>query len=412
MLLGSRIEFTPKGPRRQPGHDLIGARLLLGGRLGIAGEDPLAAGGVGHALGLEGPAHLERRDALDLVLAATRRNVEQSAVGLRESARKKCHRDFVDAGGGFEADILEAFVDRVDGRILLLVDRLEILFTSNGGAEELFSIEHRDDGVLELHVVHPQGARHVRKGQLILAVRGEVVLDYRSATSPERQAVAVVLLGSCSLHGVGSGHGTRASIAQPLTCYLLGRRQVLVHERRGDLQRRGDVVESVVRLIPRQQRRGIDVQIQQIGDRVRILAPVQAMQAFASNLVVLIPRLVECGLEKGDQRSDVGVLGLRLAGRRHQPPPQFAEGLFPDLGIFRHVGHRHAVEGDRAGPVLGVVTLEAVVLDQAPLLGHLGVWRGATPGGQGERRSNQCRYQQPYDSAGVPAERQSAHSPQ
>ncbi len=149
--------------------------------------------------------------------------------------------------------------------------------------------------------MHPQGARHVREGQLILAVRGEVMLDNRSATSTERQAVPVVLLGPCALHVVGSSNRTGTRVAQCLARYLLRCRQVLVQEGRRHLQRRGDVVESIMRLIPRQQRRGIDVQVQQIGDGVRILAPVQAMQAFAPNLVVPIPRLVECGLEKRDQ---------------------------------------------------------------------------------------------------------------
>ena len=50
------------------------------------------------------------------------------------------HRHRVRAGGGLELDALQARVDRIDRRILLLVDGLQVLFAADIGLEELLAV--------------------------------------------------------------------------------------------------------------------------------------------------------------------------------------------------------------------------------------------------------------------------------
>ena len=63
------------------------------------------------------------------------------------------HRHLVRAGRGLEADALQALVDRIDRRVLLLVDGLHVLLAADVGLPELLAVERGDEVVLELHVV-------------------------------------------------------------------------------------------------------------------------------------------------------------------------------------------------------------------------------------------------------------------
>ena len=54
------------------------------------------------------------------------------------------------------------------------------------------------------------------------------------------------------------------------------------------------------------------------------------------------------------------VIGLRLAGWRHEAALQFAHGLFQLLGVVGDAVGAHGVEGNTTGPVGRVMTLLAV----------------------------------------------------
>ena len=62
--------------------------------------------------------------------------------------------------------------------------------------------------------------------------------------------------------------------------------EVLVEERRRHLQHLGDVVEAVAQVVLRQQRRGIDLETEQVAHRVRVFAAVQAMQLHVARVRV------------------------------------------------------------------------------------------------------------------------------
>ncbi len=85
----------------------------------------------------------------------------------------------------------------------------------------------------------------------------------------------MILLRTGTLHGVGRGDRTSGSVTHRFGRNLVGRRQVLIHERRRDLQRGRYVVKTVMSLVARQQHGGVDLQVQQIRDGVGIFPAIE-----------------------------------------------------------------------------------------------------------------------------------------
>ena len=56
------------------------------------------------------------------------------------------------------------------------------------------------------------------------------------------------------------------------------RRRVRLEQRRGNGQRARDVVEAARRVVGRQQRRDVDLEAEEIANRVRVLRPIEAME--------------------------------------------------------------------------------------------------------------------------------------
>ncbi len=77
---------------------------------------------------------------------------------------------------------------------------------------------------------------------------------------------------------------------------------------------------------------------------------------------------VDRALEPRDERVDARLLGLRPARRRHQAAAQLAHGGLEHLGLQRHGIGPQPFEHDAARGVGRVVALDAVGLDERPLL--------------------------------------------
>ncbi len=92
-------------------------------------------------------------------------------------------------------------------------------------------------------------------------------------------------------------------------------------------------------------------------------------------------RSVQMRLQEADELVDLGLLGLRLVRRGHEPPAQLAHRLLPDLGVLPDALRTHRVEGDTAGPIGRVVALAAVLVEESPLRGL--VRRGLCVGPRG-----------------------------
>src|SRR6185503_8644658 len=126
--------------------------------------------------------HFERAYAQHALLAATGDVGFEPAFGLRVTALPECDANLVRACGRGEPNVLQAFVDRIDGRVLPLVDGLHVGFAADRGLVDLAAIERHDDLVLELHVVDPDRLRHVGDVDDVLAVGRELMLDDDAAT--------------------------------------------------------------------------------------------------------------------------------------------------------------------------------------------------------------------------------------
>ena len=264
------------------------------------------------------------------------------------------------------------------GRIECLVDRLVIAFAADVRAVELLAVEQHDDRVLELHARHFARERHVADRELVLAVGGEVVLDDEAAARPERHTLEVMLLAARArsalrrqrdhhVRGVAvlGRERRRFEVADGLLRDRARGADVLRDEGRRNLERVGVVVETAFDVVLGQQHGGVDVEREQIVDRVRVLAAVQAMQRHSTGLALVGGR-IDAVLEPGDELRRGLAIRARLPGRRHETASQLANRGFPRLGILGDAVRRQLVECATAGLLRTVVAIEAVVLDHAP----------------------------------------------
>ena len=142
--------------------------------------------------------------------------------------------------------------------------------------------------------------------------------------------------------------------------------EVLVEERRRDLQRAGDVVEAVVRIVTRQQGRRVDLEAQQVAHRVGVFA-VQAVQAHMARCDLAACRRIDTGLQPVDDVPRLGLGWPVLAWRRHQVATHLSNGRFPGLRIRMRVVWRQRLEREPTRPVVSVVAAEAVLLQDGPV---------------------------------------------
>ena len=144
------------------------------------------------------------------------------------------------------------------------------------------------------------------------------------------------------------------------------RRQVALEERRRDRQDRGHVVEAVrVRVVGRQERRHVHVDVQQVPDRVAVLGAVQAVERLGATHARLVGSgTVQRRLEIRDRLPRRGARGTGPAGGRHRADAQLADDLFPDARIVRDRRRVRGIEREpgRAQPL--VVTRDAVAVEQ------------------------------------------------
>ena len=169
------------GAVRDRREDLRGTRKLLGLRRRAAHEHSAAAWRLADARWLERPDHLETADAGDAVFAGSGAERVQHLVRLRVRPGHERHTNLVRTGRETHGNVLEPAVDGGHGRGLLLVDRLQVVFTTDLSLEDLAPVDCHDERVTVFHAADVPGARQPGDVERVLAVCRKLMLDDQTA---------------------------------------------------------------------------------------------------------------------------------------------------------------------------------------------------------------------------------------
>jgi hypothetical protein len=142
---------------------------------------------------------------------------------------------------------------------------------------------------------------------------------------------------------------------------------ILLDERRRYLQCRGDVVESLGDIVGRQPLARVDLDGEEIANRVCVLLAIEPVQHDLIAQMRLARRLVERLFKVGDEGVECGGVWLSRAGRRHDAPTHLAYGLLEQVGMLPDALRRHALEAYACRLAAVVVTADTVLLERGEL---------------------------------------------
>ena len=168
-----------------------------------------------------------------------------------------------------------------------------------------------------------------------------------------------------------------------------GRRQVSIHERRRDRQHVGNIVEPpLVGIVGREERGDIDIEREQIADRVLVLGAIQTVEGFGAAGIRTRRR---CSIDLGGEPRHHGVRGRPIGSgascRRHRAGPEPGDDLFPHFGVRPRAVDVGGIEQQPCGANPVVVTGGAVGIEKLTRperSGSAGLLRGR---GRGETRA-------------------------
>ena len=151
----------------------------------------------------------------------------------------------------------------------------------------------------------------------------------------------------------------------------LRRLEIALEQRRRNFEHACDVVETVARIVRRQQLGDDDYHAEQIPDCVGVLAAIEAMERHGpARIGVLGGGGIERGLEPADELGALPRRQRRTIGRRHHSCAQLANDGFPQCGVGMDIGEADRFQRQPPGDFGVVVAVDAVLLDQR-LLGEV-----------------------------------------
>ena len=173
-----------------------------------------------------------------------------------------------------------------DQRVVVEIRRPVFLATHIG---EMHT--HAVHGVLQ-HVLVLETTKHAQVRaeefgrQLYSPATWIVGVASNAADGPERQPFHLPILRRVLRNGVDVRGGADVGIAHRERADLARRADVLLHQRRVHAKDVSDVVESVRRVVRRQQRGWIHFEVEQIADGVGVLGAVQPMECRTARIRV------------------------------------------------------------------------------------------------------------------------------
>ena len=244
----------------------------------------------------------------------------------------------------------------------------------------------------------PDAGEIERQPEDVVAVGGEVVRDGDAAARAERRAGDVPHLREGLRDDVGVYRRRGVRVAHRHPCDPAGGGQVALQQGRRDGQDVRHVVVALAHVVRRQERRRVDVETEQVADRVRVLGPVQPVQDGSARVGRRRRGAVEAGFELTDERGEDGRLGARPALGRHHAGPQLQDHLLESGGVQLRVIRIGALQGQAAG-ARPVVVAGGAVLPQQGVSVHLRRGRRLRGGG-GRGCGQKCGDKQPDRRSG------------
>ena len=204
----------------------------------------------------------------------------------------------------------------------------------------------------------------------ILAVERKVMTNRRTAARSERELVTrPVVLNERLRNVVGCKRRRHVGITHGELADLSRRVHVALHQGRRDREGSRNIVEALVLVVGREQRLAVNVQPEQIADRVTVLDPIQAVNGAATRIRRDGGRSIELGFEPRRQRFVRGAVGPRRAWRRHRPGAKLPHDLLPRVRTLADMLEVDRGQNQSGGPEPLVVTGDAILLEK-PALGR------------------------------------------
>ena len=170
----------------------------------------------------------------------------------------------------------------------------------------------------------------------VLAVDRKVVANGDAAARSERQIFALPIVlhdVQRNLEGLERRNRGRKTRREPRD--LTRHRQVAFQMRRRNREHVGEVVEAAVRgFVARQERLHIEVEREQVADRVVVFGAIETMDRVdPAGIRTRRPRAIDFAFQPARHRAIRGGIGARPSGRRHRAGPKLRDHALPHLGI-------------------------------------------------------------------------------
>ncbi len=158
-----------------------------------------------------------------------------------------------------------------------------------------------------------------------------------------------------------------------------GRRHVALEVGRRNREDIREVVETAVRrLIPGEQRLDIEVEREQVANRVVVFRAIETMDRVDPAWIRAGRRRpVDRGFEPARYGASRGRIGPRRSGRRHRAGTKLGNDPLPLLRVGDWLGEVQAVERKSGGMEFLVMAPDAVRIEECPGIGGRGRRRSA-----------------------------------
>ena len=239
-------------------------------------------------------------------------------------------------------------------------------------------------------------ARHALDREDVFAVGRKLVFEEQAAAGTERESFDVVVLrgvqGRVEYLQRGSGFAPDCKTAD-----LSRGRQVGFHQCGRHGQSSGHVVETVARIVRRKEIGRVNLERNQVANRVGVFGAVQTVKARRGQMN--LRTAIDLVLHPLDERCQLLGGWPPGARRRHQARADFPEDILPDLRVIPKSCEVEFVQEESGlladvGP--GIVATHTILVEERTLLGDLVRGRSLRLGGLNRKqRHRNDRYRKP-----------------